>query len=111
MTEELIAFRASPEHDPQGTDVHAVLETHLWYQHTKAARYFWVHLLAVFGALGWLCVLLPGVVPARVGEVGLALWGACGVLVMVMAAREWKWSRRRARLLAQKTIEQVCPGP
>lgn len=111
MSDDLIAFRVSPEGDPEGTAVHGILEAHLAYQRTKAARYVWVHLLAIAGAVGWLCVLVPGVVPAQVRELVLALWGACGVMVIAMAAAERKWSRRQARLLAKTTIERVSPNP
>jgi hypothetical protein len=112
MMDGFIALRASPERDPEGTAVRAILDAHLAYQRTKAARYFWVHLLAMLGAAGWICVLMPRIVPVEVRELVVALWGACGVVVLAMLAVELKWWRRQARLLARNTaIQRVSADP
>lgn len=94
---DLAQFTASPE---SRTAVYAILEAHLTYERAKGARQFWVHLLAAIGSLLAISILSPLTGLAHAQNVLLALWGACGVCVLIAGVLEWKWHRREARLLA-----------
>jgi hypothetical protein len=94
---DFIQFTVSPESDPKGEKVRAILDAHLGSAHTRAAREFWVHLLALVGAL---IILLPQATSAEIRAILLALWGVCGVCAVVAAVLEWGWRWREGRLLA-----------
>ena len=100
----LIQFTVSPQLPTTSDGVHAILEAHLARERTKAARQFWVHLLALVGGLMGLCLLFPEVASPRLQAVLLALWGACCACALAAAAMEWRWERREAQLLAANRL-------
>jgi hypothetical protein len=97
---DLIQFTLSPQDDPTIREASAILEAHRAHEHAKAARQFWVHLLAALGGLIVLCMVFPFAGFAPVREILLSLWGACCVCAMVAAGLEWTWHRRELQLLA-----------
>lgn len=97
---DLIRFTVAPDSDPKRDEIRALLGAHLAREHTRRARHFFVHLLAVLGGLIALCVQFPQFTPAQGREVLLALWSACCVCAAAVSAVEWSWWRRETRLLS-----------
>ena len=94
---DLIQLPVSPQSDPKGEKLRAILDAHLAFEHTRAARQFWVHLAAVLGAL---IILLPQAASPELRAALLALWGVCWACTIVAAGFEWRWRYRQAQLLA-----------
>ncbi len=80
--------------------VRALLQAHLAYEHAKAMWHFWVHVLAVLGAVGALCLVFPQWQGTQIRPVLLAFWGTCGAGAAVSGGVEWAWHRRETRLLS-----------
>ena len=98
---DLIQLPVSPQSDPKGENLRAILKAHLAFEHARTARQFWVHLSAVVGALN---ILLPQPTSQPVRAVLLALWGSCSVCALVAAGFECSWRWREARLLATHKV-------
>ncbi len=96
MTEP-IQFKVSPT---DCGEVRAILQAHVAYEHAKAMRLFWVHLLAVVGGVGALCLVFPQWQGGQLRAVLLAFWTACVVCVAISGGVEWVWRRRETRLLS-----------
>ncbi|HEX7407619.1 MAG TPA: hypothetical protein VF515_08220 [Candidatus Binatia bacterium] len=101
---DLIQFAVSPQDDPTGREVRAILEAHIAVERTKAARQFWVHLLAAVGGLIALCMVFPQAGSEQMREALLALWGACCVCALAAGGLEWRWHHREAQLLAANKV-------
>ncbi len=92
-----IRFDVSPN---DGGAVRALLQAHLAYEQAKAMRHFWVHVLALLGAVGALCLIFPQWQGTQIRAVLLASWGACVACAAVSGGVEWAWRRRETRLLS-----------
>ena len=104
---DVIAFRLSPENDTSGAKLDAILRAHWAHQRSKATRYVFVHLVAVLGALVAAGALWPGLAPAQVQHVAVALWVVCGAGALGAGFGEWKCRRRETQLLARNaTLEE-----
>ncbi len=98
---ELIQLPVTPQSDPKGETLRAILDAHLAFEHTRATRQFCVHLSAVVGGLN---ILLPQSASQQLHAVLLAFWGVASVCALVSAAFECLWRARAARLLAASQI-------
>ena len=84
---------------PQRADkkkLQALIEAQLIYERMNEARLFFVHVLAIIGALVWLCICWPTLFSQNTRAFILALWGTCGLATFVVSVWQWVWHRRRA---------------
>lgn len=107
---EVIAFRLLPENGPDGAKLDAILSAHWAHQRTKATRYVFVHLVAVLGVLVAVGALWPGLAPAQLQHVAVALWAVCGAGALAAGVGEWKCRRRETQLLARNAILEESRG-
>lgn len=94
---DLIHFKLGDHRDPDY--LRKVLTAHFNHERMRSTRRFCVGLLAILGAGLWLSAIWPGLLPARVHTVGVQLWGFCMVGTVAVGIFEWKWYRRRERLM------------
>ena len=89
---------------PPGADkkkLEALVATQLMYERLNEARLFCVHVLAIIGALVWLCLGWPVLFSQHARAFILALWSTCGLATLGVSICQWVWHHRRSHRLAE----------
>jgi hypothetical protein len=89
---------------PSGADekkLQALIEAQLIYERMNEARLFFIHVLAINGALVWLCICWPTLFSQNAQAFILALWSTCSVATLAVSVCQWVWPHRRARRLTE----------
>jgi DNA-binding GntR family transcriptional regulator len=89
---------------PQRADkkkLQALIEAQLIYERINEARLFFVHVLAIIGALVWLCLCWPTLFSQHTRAFILALWSTCGLATLAVSLCQWVWRHRRTLRLAE----------
>ncbi len=89
---------------PPGADkkkLRALIEAQFIYERMNEARLFFIHVLAVIGALVWLCICWPTLFSQDTRAFILALWSTCSLATLAVSVLQWVWYRRRAHRLAE----------
>jgi hypothetical protein len=89
---------------PPGADkkkLQALVDAQLTYERVNEARLFFVHVLAIIGALVWLCLGWPALFSQSARAFILALWGTCSFATLAVSVHQWVWRQRRAHRLAE----------
>jgi hypothetical protein len=104
MTEDVLVVGTSPQKDPDGSQLRALLQTHFAIERAQSFRDLFVHLLALASLpLGYLAARPAG--SANLRAVTLAGWLTCLVALFVATLAEVRWRRRCAAL------RKVLPPP
>ena len=93
MEEEILVCRRSPEHDPDGRKLQALMEAQLGWETARCRRALLVHLTAALGLLLWVTAAWPHLAVRRFA---LAGWAVAALSFVTAAVSEWRWERRRA---------------
>lgn len=102
----MLQFTIDNELDPKSASVRRLLEAHVTYQHMNAAKRFSLHLLAFVGVVVWIGALWPGLLPAKLLEYALALWGGLLFIATLSSIEEWIWQRKVARYRTEHQANQ-----
>ena len=92
---------------PPGADkrkLQALIEAQLTYERINEARLFFVQVLALIGALVWLCLGWPTLFSQNARAFILALWGTCSLATFAVSVRQWVWYQRRAHRFAEYEV-------
>ncbi|MBI3304627.1 MAG: hypothetical protein HYZ72_21400 [Deltaproteobacteria bacterium] len=100
----MLQFTISQDPDQKRSTLCALLEAHYAYERMSAARSVCMHLLVLVGVLVWLGACWPSFLPAQAQAFADELWGILLFIVVLAGAEEWKWYRRRARYLAERSM-------
>jgi hypothetical protein len=84
----------------------ALIEAQLLYERMNETRLFLVHVLALMGALLWLCLYWPPLFSQSTQAFILALWGTCGLATLAVSLWQRSWHHRRADCLAEYEAKQ-----
>jgi hypothetical protein len=98
----ILQFTIDKDNDPDRSKLRAILQAQFACERMRAARSWFIHLLAVVGVIIWLEELWPDLVPVDVRIFTLAVFG--GILFLsIRAAIEEVVSRRTlTRYVASK---------
>ena len=97
-------FTVHPEADRE--KLHALLAAQLLYERMNETRLFLVHVLALMGALLWLCLCWPPLFSQSTQAFLCTLWGACGLVTLAVSLWQLSWHHRRADRLAEYEAKQ-----
>ena len=92
-------FTVPPRADKK--KLQALIEAQLIYEKSNEARLFFVHALAIIGALLWLCTYWPTLFSQNTRAFILTLWGTCSFATLAASICQWVWHRRRSHRLAE----------
>lgn len=98
---DVIEFRLSPKHDPDGSRVRQLITAHYDCERARALRDALAHALALASLLLAPCAVWPDrlLPPLRVSV--LVVWAACAVALTIAAAFEWRCHRKRSLRLSE----------
>ena len=102
----MLQFTIDSELDPNGAAVRRLLEAHATYQRMSAAKRFSLHLLALVGVVVWIGAMWPALLPTKLLEYALALWGGLLLIAVLASLEEWLWQRKVARYRAERQENQ-----
>jgi hypothetical protein len=94
------------ELDVDDAAVRRLLEAHLLYVRMGTAKRFSLHLLALVGVVVWIGAMWPALLPARLMEYVLALWGGLLFIAVLASVEEWIWQRKVARYRIEHQVHQ-----
>jgi hypothetical protein len=102
----MLQFTLNRELDVDDTSVRRLLEAHLLYIRMGAAKRFSLHLLALVGVVVWIGAMWPALLPAKLMEYALALWGGLLFIAVLTSVEEWIWQRKVARYRIERQAHQ-----
>jgi hypothetical protein len=76
-----------------------VVSAHLLYERMRTYRRFFVGVLAALGAAFWLAAVWPRSISKETRSLGIEVFALCLITTVIVGALEFKWHRRRARLI------------
>jgi hypothetical protein len=97
-----LGFTIDKTRDPDGETLRGVLAAQLAYERMRAARSWFIHLLALVGVIIWLEAIWPDLVAADVRVFTLAVFGGILFLSIRTVIEEVVSRRRLARYIASK---------
>jgi hypothetical protein len=92
----MLQFTFNRKLDPDGSNLHKLLEAQITYEETSAFRSLYFHLLAILAVPIWLEVIWPDLIASDIRLFILMLWGALLALASWAAIQEYL-SRRTLR--------------
>jgi hypothetical protein len=98
----ILQFTIDKDNDPDRSKLRAILQAQLAYERMRAARSWFIHLLALVGVIIWLEELWPDLVPADVRFFTLAVFGGILFLSIRTTIEEVVSRRRLTRYIASK---------
>jgi hypothetical protein len=98
----ILQFTIDKDNDPDRSELRAILQAQLAYERMRAARSWFIHLLAVVGIGIWLEAIWPDLVSAEVRFFTLAVFGAILFLTIRTVIEEVVSRRRLKRYVASK---------
>ena len=85
----MLQFTFNRKLDPDGSDLHKLLEAQITYEQTSVFRSLYFHLLAILAVPIWLEVVWPDLFPSEIRFLILTLWGALFSLGCWAAIQEY----------------------
>jgi hypothetical protein len=85
----MLQFTFNRKLDPDGSNLHKLLEAQITYEQTSAFRSLYFHLLAILAVPIWLEVVLPDLFLSKIRLAILVLWGALLSLASWAAIQEY----------------------
>ena len=96
----MLQFKFDKKLDPDGSELHKLLEAQITYEQTSAFRSLYFHLLAILAIPIWLEVLWPDLFPSDIRLLMLMLWGTLLGLASWAAIQEYLSRRALTRRLS-----------
>ena len=85
----MLQFTFNRKLDPDGSNLHKLLEAQITYEQTSAFRSLYFHLLAILAVPIWLEVVWPDLFLSEIRLVIVVLWGALISLASWAAIQEY----------------------
>ena len=85
----MLQFKFDKKLDPDGSELHKLLEAQITYEQTSAFTSLYFHLLAILAIPIWLEVLWPDLFPSDIRLLLLMLWGTLLSLASWAAIQEY----------------------
>ena len=85
----MLEFTFNRKLDPDGSNLHKLLEAQITYEQTSAFRSLYFHLLAILAVPIWLEVVWPDLFLSKIRLAILVLWGALLSLASWAAIQEY----------------------
>jgi len=85
----MLQFTFNRKLDPDGSNLHKLLEAQITYEQTSAFRSLYFHLLAILAVPIWLEVVWPDLFASEIRLFILVLWGALLSLASWTAIQEY----------------------
>jgi hypothetical protein len=101
----MLQFKFDKKLDPDGSELHKLLEAQITYEQTSAFRSLYFHLLAILAIPIWLEVVWPDLLPSDIRLLMLMLWGALFSLASWAAIQEYLSRRALTRRLSANRKE------
>ena len=95
-------FTVPPNADKKKLE--ALIAAQLIYEKSNEARLFFVHALALIGALLWPCLWWSTVFSQSVRAFLLSLWSVCALATLTVSIFQCVWYRRRIHRLADYKV-------
>lgn len=94
---DLVVLEVSPERDPDGARLRAILDAHFELERKQWLRVILVHATILFSVPLWLSLAWPGLVPLGLRNLALLSWAGCAAACVLTLVSEHHWRRELLR--------------
>jgi membrane protein implicated in regulation of membrane protease activity len=102
----MLEFTINRDRDPNRASLRRLLEAHVIYERTAAAKEFSLHLLAIVGVVIWVGAEWPAFLSPQLLDSALAIWVGLLFFAILASIEEWLWHRKVARYRDEHQAKQ-----
>jgi len=100
----VLEIRTAPKTDPDGRRMRELLEAIAQVERYAVLHALTVHALAAIGAVLWLGVAFPSILPDGVRRFTLACFAAIGAVTVAVLVLERRWQNVQRRRMSENDV-------